>query len=267
MGPTGTATVSRGTTKGKLTVSDTFRHQLQALVDVLQSTTPWYVRCIKPNSKKHPNNYHESLVLDQLKYLGMLDIIRIRKEGYPIHMPFQDFAARYHCLTKNKLPPDARVACKTLLEIHNISKSEWQIGRTKVFLRPKIYEPLEDARNKMLTSRAILIQKTYRKYVVRKNFLKIRDSVLRIQHAYKGWKLRIIFLRKRRAVVVLQSHLRGVFAREVAAALREMRRVEEEMRKREKAEEEKRIRQAEMDKAQAEQEKLDLEQSEKYVFS
>lgn len=73
--------------------------------------------------------------------------------------------------------------------------------------------------------------------------------------------MRIDFLRKRRAAIVIQSHLRGVFAREVAAALREMRRVEEEMRKREKLEAERKRREAE----QAEADRLALEESERLV--
>lgn len=241
----GITTVSRGTSKGKPTVSDTFRHQLQALVDVLQSTTPWYVRCIKPNQHKLPNDYDDQLVLDQLKYLGMLDIIRIRKEGFPVHMSFEDFVIRYHCLSRNRLPLDMAQACQTLIESHNVPNTEWQLGKSKVFLRSHIHEPLEEARNKLVRSRAVLIQKTYRMYIARKEYIKIRKAVLKIQHAYKGWKLRIEFLKKRRAAIVIQSHLRGVFAREVAAALREMRRVEEEMRKREKLEAERLQREAE----------------------
>lgn len=41
MGTAGMTLAARGTSKGKPTVSDTFRHQLQALVDVLQATNPW----------------------------------------------------------------------------------------------------------------------------------------------------------------------------------------------------------------------------------
>lgn len=106
-----------------------------------------------------------------------------------------------------------------------------------------------------------IIQKHWRRHHERNQYSKIKSAILQIQHAYRGWKLRIDFLRKRRAAIVIQSHLRGVFAREVAAALREMRRVEEEMRKREKMEAERKKREAE----QAEADRLALEESERLV--
>ncbi|KAL1129897.1 hypothetical protein AAG570_012841 [Ranatra chinensis] len=261
MSGSGGTTMARGTSKGKPTVSDTFRHQLQALVDVLQATNPWYVRCIKPNMLKIPNDYNEKLVFDQLKYLGMLEIIRIRKEGYPIHMPINEFLLRYKCLIKKRLPSDPRIAIREVMKLHQINEKEWQIGKTKVFLRGCAHEPLEDLRNQVVNASALLIQKMWRSYIVRKDFFKIKNAVLKIQHAYRGWKLRLGFLRKRRAVIVIQSRLRGVFAREVAAALREMRRVEEEMRKREKMEEEKKKREEEQ-KLADEQKKV-LEESER----
>lgn len=257
----GVGTVQRGTSKGKLTVSDTFRYQLQALVDVLQSTNPWYVRCIKPNAEKLPNDYDDQMVLDQLKYLGMLDIIRIRREGYQIHLPFDDFVHRYQCLTKrvSNLPIQDQVLF--VINELNVPQSEWQMGKTKVFLRSCVHEPLEDARKQVINAKATIIQKNWRRYQEKRGFGKIRQAVLKIQHGYKGWKLRINFLRKRRAAIVIQSHLRGVFAREVAAALREMRRVEEEMRKRERLEAERKDREAE----QAEADRLALEESERLV--
>lgn len=79
------------------------------------------------------------------------------------------------------------------------------------------------------------------KFICFAEYQKVKEAALKIQHAYRGWKSRIMFIRKRRAAIVIQSHLRGVFAREVAAALREMRRVDEEMRKRERLEEERRL--------------------------
>ena len=70
-----------------------------------------YVRCIKPNMTKSSNCYDEKLVLDQLKYLGMLEIIRIRKQGFPVHHTFEEFMTRYSCMVRGKrMPADKKQA-------------------------------------------------------------------------------------------------------------------------------------------------------------
>lgn len=147
----------------------------------------------------------------------------------------------------------------------NIPPSEWQVGKSKVFLRSSVHEPLEDARKQVIHAKATIIQTVWRRYHHQKKYQRIRAAILRIQHAHTGWRLRIDFLRKRRACIVIQSHLRGVFAREVAAALREMRRVEEEMRKRERLEAERKEREKLLSEQQAEEERKAIEECERYV--
>lgn len=120
--------------------------------------------------EKMANNYDEKLVLDQLKYLGMLDIIRIRKEGYPVHLTFHDFIARYRCIYKNRrsLPKDDKEACKFLISHQKLPHKEYQIGKTKVFLRSVVHEPLEDLRNRIIIGNATRIQKIWRGFIVRR---------------------------------------------------------------------------------------------------
>lgn len=159
--------------------------------------------------------YNEDLVLDQLKYLGMLDIIRIRREGFPIHFTFADFISKYKCLLEDKRPELTKNHIINVMNQLKVPISEWQIGRSKVFLRSKAYEPLEDTRKHVINSKALVIQKNWKCFQQIKHYNHIRSAALKIQHAYMGWKLRIQFLRMRRAAIVIQSHLRGVYAREV----------------------------------------------------
>ena len=67
----------------------------------------------------------------------------------------------------------------------------------------------------------------------------------RIQECFLSWSTRIRFLKSRRAAIVIQAHLRGMFGREVATALREAKRVEEERRRQEKLQEERLAREEE----------------------
>lgn len=61
---------------------------------------------------KQAGAYDDALVLDQLKYLGMLEIIRIRREGYPIHFTAEDFVRRYKILGKYRTFKPAKEVAK-----------------------------------------------------------------------------------------------------------------------------------------------------------
>ncbi|XP_034833714.1 myosin-I heavy chain [Maniola hyperantus] len=229
--PGSTSTTQRGTSKGRPTVVDTFRAQLQSLVDMLQVTDVWYVRCIKPNENKEAGKYSDQLVLEQLRYLGMNEIVRIRRDGFPVHLPAPMFQTRYRCLLPHPRPTNSDIAY--IMGLVNAPTNDWQIGHTKIFMRSSVHGPLEARRTALLQSSALLIQKWYKGSTKRRQYLQWRRAAIVLQAAWRGWFDRAAFLRLRRAALTLQRHLRGAFAREVAAALREMKRVNQEIKLRE----------------------------------
>ncbi|XP_035824689.1 myosin-I heavy chain [Aplysia californica] len=242
----GRQTISR-TSRSKPTVGDTFKHQLSALVDVLDLTNPWYVRCLKPNSQKRPNDYQPNEVLQQLRYSGMLDIIRIKREGYPVHVPIDTFLSKYGVLLdQGSQGGDATgAAVKVILNALELPKTEWQVGKTKVFMRNSVFEPLEERRQRLLHRKAVLIQKVWRGFFCYRSYQQKREAVLILQDSFRSFRHRLEFLRKRRAAVVLQSHYRGRLARRRAQEIRVQRHMEEERRKREEFERERLAREQE----------------------
>jgi len=230
------------TLKGRPTVADAFRYQLTALVDVLHSTNPWYVRCIKPNMQKAANCYDNTQVLTQLHYLGMLDIIRIRREGYPIHYTLEDFISRYKCTNmKINYQINKVDSCIKILESFKMLPKDWQVGKSRVFLRASVYEPLEERRNTVINKMAVIIQANMKGYFVWKDYVTKKKAAIIIQQHFRGHRQKLAFLRKKRATITIQSFVRGMFAREVAEAMRQMKKVEEDMRLKELEEEEKKM--------------------------
>jgi myosin-5 len=54
------------------------------LMTELNSCDVHFVRCIKPNEEKQFNVISQNMTLKQIRYLGVLDSLKVRKESYPI---------------------------------------------------------------------------------------------------------------------------------------------------------------------------------------
>jgi myosin-3 len=122
--------------KGKpLTVAQRFKDSLEALMVELNLSNPHFIRCVKPNLRKIANTFDDELVTKQLRYTGMLETTRIRREGYASRPLFDDFVKRYKIIgfECRAQVPSTGDACRQILTKSGISGFE--IGKTKVFLR------------------------------------------------------------------------------------------------------------------------------------
>uniref|UniRef100_A0A5F9CPP5 Unconventional myosin-X n=1 Tax=Oryctolagus cuniculus TaxID=9986 RepID=A0A5F9CPP5_RABIT len=262
-------TLKCGSKHRRPTVSSQFKDSLHSLMATLSSSNPFFVRCIKPNMQKMPDQFDQAVVLNQLRYSGMLETVRIRKAGYAVRRPFQDFYKRYKVLMRNlALPEDVRGKCTALLQCYDASNSEWQLGKTKVFLRESLEQKLERQREEEVTHAAVVIRAHILGYLARKQYRKVLDCVVTIQKNCRACLLRRRFLHLRHAAIVFQKQFRGRSARRVYRQLLAAKREQEEKRKREAEERERARREAELraqqeEEARKQQELAALQQSQK----
>ena len=77
------------------TAATNFKNSMQQLVTLLLSKDPYYVRCIKPNANKAPNQLDETLTRHQVRYLGLIENLRVRRAGYCNRQVYDHFVQRY----------------------------------------------------------------------------------------------------------------------------------------------------------------------------
>ncbi|KAL7400692.1 hypothetical protein ABVT39_016104 [Epinephelus coioides] len=182
------------TRKRSPTLSSQFKRSLELLMRTLSVCQPFFVRCIKPNEYKKPMLFDRELCVRQLRYSGMMETIRIRRAGYPIRYTFVEFVDRYRVLMPGVKPAykqeDLRGTCQRIAEAVLGRDDDWQMGKTKIFLKDHHDMLLEIERDKAITDKVILIQKVVRGFKDRSNFLKMRKSAVLIQKTWRGYHCR-----------------------------------------------------------------------------
>ncbi|GBG31222.1 Myosin-6 [Hondaea fermentalgiana] len=166
----------RGPDANRKTIGTQFKEQLVDLMDLLNSTEPHYVRCVKPNKEKVPGRFDAPLCFAQLRSAGLLEVCRIRQIGYPVRKTFTEFVRRYWPL----VPGSADVSSSpaelgaALEKAGFLVHGEWQVGKTKVFMRTAQFTDIEAARDEAVTAKATLIQSAARGFVARRRFENLR---------------------------------------------------------------------------------------------
>ncbi|XP_070258721.1 myosin-14 isoform X3 [Myotis yumanensis] len=167
------------------TVGQLYKESLSRLMATLSNTNPSFVRCIVPNHEKRAGKLEPRLVLDQLRCNGVLEGIRICRQGFPNRILFQEFRQRYEILTPNAIPKgfmDGKQACEKMIQALELDPNLYRVGQSKIFFRAGVLAQLEEERDLKVTDIIVSFQAAARGYLARRAFQKRQQqqSALRV---------------------------------------------------------------------------------------
>uniref|UniRef100_A0A6Q2X9R2 Unconventional myosin-Ib n=1 Tax=Esox lucius TaxID=8010 RepID=A0A6Q2X9R2_ESOLU len=190
-----------------------FKASVGGLMRNLQTKNPNYIRCIKPNDKKAAHIFTESLVCHQVRYLGLMENVRVRRAGYAFRQSYESSLERYKMLCKQTWPHwrgAARDGVEVLLTDCSVPAEEFAYGRSKIFIRnPRTLFTLEERRRACLEDLATLIQKIYRGWRCRTQFLLLKKSQVVVAAWYRRYAQQKKYQKIKSATLVMQSFIRG----------------------------------------------------------
>ncbi|XP_055073838.2 unconventional myosin-Va [Misgurnus anguillicaudatus] len=208
----------------KLTVGFQFRQSLQLLMETLNSTTPHYVRCIKPNDLKQPFLFDPKRAVQQLRACGVLETIRISAAGYPSRWTYEEFFNRYRVLLRGSLSlDDVRRSCQRSLADLIPDPEQYCFGKTKVFFRAGQVAVLEKLRGDKLHAAGVLIQSWVRGWLQHRQYQKLRRATIILQRYTRGTLARRLAwsLRYTLAALIIQKTYRMLAVRQLYLTIRE----------------------------------------------
>ncbi|XP_054905098.1 unconventional myosin-Ih [Poeciliopsis prolifica] len=199
------------------TVATQFKNSLQKLTEMLTAKEAWYIRCLKPNESKQPGQFDEALIRHQVKYLGLMEHLRVRRAGFAYRRKYEDFLKRYKPLCPATWPHWRGIPAdgvELLVQHLGYLPDEYKMGRTKIFIRhPRTLYATEDAYEKCKHDLASKLQAKYKGYKVKGEFKKQKEAATKIETCWRGAQARKEKEKRAWAVKVIKKFIKAYINR------------------------------------------------------
>lgn len=225
--------------EGKLlSVSMQFKEQLASLMEKIYSTSPHYIRCLKPNDENTPDNWDRLRITEQLRYGGVLEAVRVARSGFPVRLSHQDFYARYRPLANpfdpncSKLPrlispsdQNPRSFCECLLNSlfgafmhHEVEGLEQkQEMAKKIAIAASWQGKVEIGKESIqLGISKVFLRKQAHDTLESRRHRRITIAARTVQSKIRGFIFRRHFLKQKWALRLIQRVARGMMGRRQA---------------------------------------------------
>ncbi|XP_021042914.2 unconventional myosin-Ih [Mus pahari] len=200
------------------TVGTQFKNSLSSLLEILISKEPSYIRCIKPNERKEPSKFDDFLISHQIKYLGLMEHLRVRRAGFAYRRKYEHFLQRYKSLCPDTWPhwhgpPGEGV--ERLIKYIGYQPQDYKLGKTKIFIRfPRTLFATEDAFELSKHQLVSRIQATYKGCLGRREYMKKRQAATKLEAHWRGVLARKEIKRRRWAVRIIRRFVKGFINRD-----------------------------------------------------
>ncbi|XP_030272670.1 unconventional myosin-Ih [Sparus aurata] len=199
------------------TVATQFKSSLLKLTEILMAKEAWYIRCLKSNESKQPGQFDEALIRHQVKYLGLMEHLRVRRAGFAYRRKFDVFLKRYKPLCPATWPHwrgEPADGVEVLVQHLGYLPNEYKMGRTKIFIRhPRTLYATEDAFEKCKHELATRLQAKYKGYKQKGEFKKQKEAATKIETCWRGVQARKEREKRAWAVKVIKKFIKGYMNR------------------------------------------------------
>ncbi|XP_063720673.1 unconventional myosin-Ia-like isoform X2 [Symsagittifera roscoffensis] len=198
-----------------------FKASMHELLSSLKLKNPHYVRCINPNATKSPRNFVDETVTAQVRYLGLVENVQVRRAGFAYRQKYEAFVQRYRMLSSHTWPKWKGApkdgAVRILKAVHlQTGEREIALGTTKIFLNdPQTLFKMEKLRRERMDELVVVIQSRWRCFFARKQYRLKRAAVTIIAAHFKAYSARKQYLAVRNATMTIQKYERGRAVRKV----------------------------------------------------